>query len=67
VLAKALRPPPDKHHGLTTSRPDTARAARPIAYEDARGCCGRARIIAGDRGYLDGEGFSRRDAVRQPL
>ena len=71
VLAKSLRPPPDKHHGLTDvetrfrqprARPDRQRG-------DARDCSSRARrSIAAVRRYLDDEGFLEVETpVLQPL
>src|SRR5271170_3536733 len=55
VLAKALRPPPDKHHGL--SDVETRYRHREldlIASEDARRLfITRARIISAVRAYLD--------------
>ncbi len=70
VLAKALRPPPDKHHGLT----DVATRYRRreldlIANEDARLLfMARARIVAAVRAYLDGHGFIEVETpVLQPL
>jgi lysyl-tRNA synthetase class 2 len=70
VLAKALRPPPDKHHGL--SDVETRHRRREldlIASEDARKLFeDRARIIAAVRGYLDGEGFIEVETpVLQPI
>ncbi len=70
VLAKALRPPPDKHHGL--SDVETRYRHREldlIASEDARALfIDRARIISAVRGYLDGEGFVEVETpVLQPL
>jgi lysyl-tRNA synthetase class 2 len=70
VLAKALRPPPDKHHGL--SDVETRYRHREldlIASEDARRLfIERARIIAAVRSYLDAEGFIEVETpVLQPL
>jgi lysyl-tRNA synthetase, class II len=70
VLAKALRPPPDKHHGL--SDVETRYRHREldlIASEEARRLfIDRARIISAVRGYLDGEGFVEVETpVLQPL
>jgi lysyl-tRNA synthetase class 2 len=70
LLAKALRPPPDKHHGL--SDVETRYRHREldlIASEDARGLfMDRARIISAVRRYLDGEGFVEVETpVLQPL
>jgi lysyl-tRNA synthetase, class II len=59
VLAKALRPPPDKHHGLTdVETRHRRRELDLIANEDSRRVFQqRARVISAVRGYLDGEGF----------
>jgi lysyl-tRNA synthetase class 2 len=70
VLAKALRPPPDKHHGL--SDVETRHRRREldlIASEDARRLfADRARIISAVRAYLDGEGFLEVETpVLQPI
>ena len=70
VLAKALRPPPDKHHGL--SDVETRYRHREldlIASAEARATfMARARIVSAVRGYLDGEGFIEVETpVLQPL
>jgi lysyl-tRNA synthetase class 2 len=70
ILSKALRPPPDKHHGL--SDVETRYRHREldlISSEDARRLFEqRARIISAVRGYLDGEGFLEVETpVLQPL
>lgn len=70
VLAKALRPPPDKHHGL--SDVETRYRHREldlIASEEARRLfVDRARIISAVRSYLDGAGFVEVETpVLQPL
>ncbi|HEY4450437.1 MAG TPA: lysine--tRNA ligase [Solirubrobacteraceae bacterium] len=70
ILAKALRPPPDKHHGL--SDVETRYRHREldlIASADARSLfMDRARIISAVRAYLDGEGFVEVETpVLQPL
>jgi lysyl-tRNA synthetase class 2 len=70
LLAKALRPPPDKHHGL--SDVETRYRQREldlISSEDARKLfVDRARIISAVRAYLDGEGFVEVETpVLQPL
>jgi lysyl-tRNA synthetase, class II len=70
LLAKALRPPPDKHAGL--SDVETRYRHREldlIASEDARRLfADRARIISAVRAYLDGEGFIEVETpVLQPL
>jgi lysyl-tRNA synthetase class 2 len=70
LLAKALRPPPDKHAGL--SDVETRYRHREldlIASEDARKLfADRARIIAAVRAYLDSAGFIEVETpVLQPL
>jgi lysyl-tRNA synthetase, class II len=70
VLAKALRPPPDKHHGL--SDVETRHRRREldlIANEEARRLfVDRARIITAVRAYLDEQGFIEVETpVLQPL
>ncbi len=70
MLAKALRPPPDKHHGL--SDVETRHRRREldlISSEEARGLfADRARIISAIRAYLDGEGFIEVETpVLQPI
>ncbi len=70
VLAKALRPPPDKHHGL--SDVETRHRQREldlISSDDARTVfVERARIVSAVRAYLDGEGFVEVETpVLQPL
>jgi lysyl-tRNA synthetase, class II len=70
VLAKALRPPPDKHHGLSDVETRYRRRELDlIANDDARGLfMDRARIISAIRAYLDGEGFVEVETpVLQPL
>ena len=70
VLAKALRPPPDKHHGLSDVETRYRRRELDlIANEDARELfIDRARIISAVRAYLDGEGFIEVETpVLQPL
>jgi lysyl-tRNA synthetase, class II len=70
ILAKALRPPPDKHHGL--SDVETRYRHREldlIASDEARRLfMDRARIVSAVRAYLDGEGFIEVETpVLQPL
>jgi lysyl-tRNA synthetase, class II len=70
ILAKALRPPPDKHHGL--SDVETRHRRREldlIASERTRELfMARARAITAVRSYLDGEGFIEVETpVLQPL
>jgi lysyl-tRNA synthetase, class II len=70
VLAKALRPPPDKHHGLTdVETRHRQRELDLIANEDARRRFqDRARIVSAVRAYLDGEGFVEVETpVLQPI
>jgi lysyl-tRNA synthetase, class II len=70
ILAKALRPPPDKHHGLSDVETRYRRRELDlIASEDTRGLfVARAKIISAIRGYLDGEGFIEVETpVLQPL
>ena len=70
VLAKALRPPPDKHHGLTdVETRHRRRELDLIANEQTRRLfVERARIIAAVRSYLDESGFIEVETpVLQPL
>ena len=70
MLAKALRPPPDKHHGLTdVETRHRRRELDLIANEDTRRLfMDRARIISAVRAYLDEEGFIEVETpVLQPL
>jgi len=70
VLAKALRPPPDAHHGLTDVQTRYRRRELDlIASEDARSVfIDRARIVSAIRAYLDREGFIEVETpVLQPL
>ena len=70
MLAKALRPPPDKHHGLTDVETRYRRRELDlIANEDARRLfIDRARIISAVRAYLDEDGFIEVETpVLQPL
>ncbi|HWH13089.1 MAG TPA: lysine--tRNA ligase [Solirubrobacteraceae bacterium] len=70
VLAKSLRPPPDKHHGLTdTETRYRRRELDLIANADVRQVfMTRARIIATVRGELDRAGFIEVETpVLQPL
>ena len=70
MLAKALRPPPDKHHGLSDVETRYRRRELDlIASEDARKLfVDRAKIISAVRAYLDGEGFVEVETpVLQPL
>ncbi|HTW42987.1 MAG TPA: lysine--tRNA ligase [Solirubrobacteraceae bacterium] len=70
VLAKALRPPPDKHHGL--SDVETRYRHREldlIANEESRRVfLDRARIVSAVRSALDSDGFVEVETpVLQPL
>jgi lysyl-tRNA synthetase class 2 len=70
VLAKALRPPPDKHAGLSDIETRYRRRELDlIANEETRKVfVDRARIISAVRAYLDGEGFIEVETpVLQPL
>ncbi len=70
ILGKALRPPPDKHHGLTDLETRHRRRELDlIANEDVRKLfIDRAKIIAAVRSYLDGESFVEVETpVLQPL
>jgi lysyl-tRNA synthetase, class II len=70
ILAKALRPPPDKHHGLSDVETRYRRRELDlISSEDARKLfIARARIISAIRAYLDGEGFLEVETpILQPL
>ncbi|HEX3391353.1 MAG TPA: lysine--tRNA ligase, partial [Solirubrobacteraceae bacterium] len=70
ILGKALRPPPDKHAGLTDSETRQRRRELDlIASEDARKLfADRARIVSAVRAYLDGEGFLEVETpVLQPI
>ena len=70
ILSKALRPPPDKHHGLADVETRYRRRELDlIASEESRAVfMARARIIAAIRAYLDGEGFIEVETpVLQPL
>src|SRR5919202_6243902 len=70
VLAKSLRPPPDKFHGLQDVETRFRRRELDlIANEDAREVfLARARIVSAIRAYLDGAGFIEVETpVLQPL
>jgi lysyl-tRNA synthetase class 2 len=70
VLAKALRPPPEKHHGLTDVETRLRRRELDlIANEQTRRLfVDRARIISAARAYLDENGFVEVETpVLQPL
>src|SRR5947209_3218334 len=70
LLAKALRPPPDKHAGLSNVETRYRRRELDlIASEETRKLFrDRARIVAAIRAYLDGEDFVEVETpVLQPL
>jgi len=70
LLAKALRPPPDKHAGLSDVETRYRRRELDlIASEETRKLfLDRARIISAVRAYLDREGFVEVETpVLQPL
>jgi lysyl-tRNA synthetase class 2 len=70
ILAKALRPPPDKHHGLSDVETRFRRRELDlIASEDTRKLfMDRARVISAVRGYLDANAFVEVETpVLQPL
>jgi lysyl-tRNA synthetase class 2 len=70
VLAKSLRPPPEKHHGLTDVETRfRQRELDLIANEDSRAVfITRAKVIATIRRFLDDEGFIEVETpVLQPL
>ncbi len=70
LLAKSLRPPPEKHHGLTdTETRFRQRELDLIANEDSREVfVARARIISTIRRFLDDEGFIEVETpVLQPI
>jgi lysyl-tRNA synthetase class 2 len=70
MLAKALRPPPDKHGGLSDVQTRYRRRELDLmSSEDARKLfADRARIVAAVRAYLDAEGFIEVETpVLQPL
>jgi lysyl-tRNA synthetase, class II len=70
LLAKALRPPPDKHGGLADVETRYRRRELDlISSEDARRLfIDRAKIISAVRRYLDGAGFIEAETpVLQPL
>ena len=70
VLAKSLRPPPDKHHGLTDVETRfRKRELDLIGNEESREVfITRAKVITEVRRYLDDEGFIEVETpVLQPL
>src|SRR4051794_29510494 len=70
LLAKSLRPPPEKHHGLTdTETRFRQRELDLIANEEARELfVARARVVTAVRRFLDAEGFIEVETpVLQPI
>ncbi|MBV9363279.1 MAG: lysine--tRNA ligase [Solirubrobacterales bacterium] len=70
LLAKSLRPPPEKHHGLTDVETRFRRRELDLmANEEARELfIVRARVISAARRFLDAEGFIEVETpVLQPL
>jgi lysyl-tRNA synthetase class 2 len=70
LLAKSLRPPPDKHHGLTDVETRFRhRELDLISSSEVRSVfVTRARVISAIRTFLDGEGFIEVETpVLQPL
>ncbi len=70
VLAKSLRPPPEKHHGLTDV--ETRMRQRELDLmaneETRRAFLDRARVISAVRRHLDGAGYVEVETpVLQPL
>jgi lysyl-tRNA synthetase, class II len=70
ILAKSLRPPPEKHHGLTDVETRFRRRELDlIANDEARELfIVRARVVSAVRRFLDAEGFIEVETpVLQPL
>jgi lysyl-tRNA synthetase class 2 len=70
LLAKSLRPPPDKHHGLQdTETRQRHRELDLIANEDTRDLfVTRARVISEIRRFLDTDGFVEVETpILQPI
>jgi lysyl-tRNA synthetase, class II len=70
LLAKSLRPPPDKHHGLTDVETRFRhREADLLSSEEVREVfITRARMVSAIRRYLDGNGFIEVETpILQPL
>ena len=70
LLAKSLRPPPDKHHGLTDVETRFRhREADLMSNEETRQVfMTRARMISAVRRYLDSQGFVEVETpILQPL
>ncbi len=70
LLAKSLRPPPEKHHGLTdTETRFRQRELDLIANEEARELfITRAKLVTAIRSFLDADGFVEVETpVLQPI
>jgi lysyl-tRNA synthetase class 2 len=70
LLAKSLRPPPEKHHGLTDTETRLRhRELDLMANEETRAVfLTRARVVSEIRRFLDAEGFVEVETpVLQPL
>jgi lysyl-tRNA synthetase, class II len=70
LLAKSLRPPPDKHHGLTDEETRFRhREADLMSNEETRAVfIMRARMVSAIRRYLDDDGFIEVETpILQPL
>jgi lysyl-tRNA synthetase class 2 len=70
LLAKSLRPPPDKHHGLTDEETRFRhREADLMSNEETRAVfIMRARMVSAIRRYLDEDGFIEVETpILQPL
>jgi lysyl-tRNA synthetase class 2 len=70
LLAKSLRPPPEKHHGLTDTETRFRRRELDLmANEEARELVvARAKIVTAARRFLDDEGFIEVETpVLQPV
>jgi lysyl-tRNA synthetase class 2 len=70
LLAKSLRPPPEKHHGLTDTETRLRhRELDLMANEETRAVfITRAKVVSTIRNFLDGEGFIEVETpVLQPL
>jgi len=70
ILAKSLRPPPEKHHGLQDVETRYRRRELDLmANEEARELfITRATIVSAVRGYLDDQGFIEVETpILQPL
>ena len=70
ILAKALRPPPEKHHGLTDVETRLRRRELDLmANEESRDLfLARSRVISAIRRFLDAEGFVEVETpILQPI